>query len=94
MNRVDCAWSEDDTALLTAANDEAVLWTEATEGLGAALDWAALSEGDGEVLGEGGWAVLPEGDGEADAIADGEAPVLRGTFCRYRSSPSMSSPAQ
>ena len=79
MNKVDCAWSDENAKLLKAAVDESLSWADADEGPESTVDWAALSEVEAE----------------ADAAADGEAPVLRGTlFCRYRRSPSMSSPVQ
>ena len=79
MKDVDCAWFDENATLLGAANDKAVVWADAAKG----LDTTPVCE------------ALPKDEGEADAIAEVEAPVLKGTlFCRYRRRPSISSPAQ
>ena len=79
MKDVDCA-SPNEVLLPAAANDDVVVCTDADEGLDAAADCVSLAEGEEEAV--------------ADADADAEGPVLRGTFCRYRRRPSMSRPAE
>ena len=93
--------NENDVEVSEASSDEVVAGVKRKEvvselaGLKAAEENSAEETDDGAAL-----ANESDGDGLADGEGDGEvaagledAAVFKGTFCRYRSRASMSSPA-